>query len=265
MPTLYLETADSDVTGYDVANTSDSAGALANVFTRYADSNTISELLGSYLSPSGFPGVSGVYAKTVQAVCLAKTDILSTVFTLRFDFLRYQTTGDVGSVSESMHFDKSEGEGSKRDRVIRVSGNWASDGFTRGCRIEVAGSSECDGFYIVDDLDANVLYLSPSTPLPIAPHIYTPEEVSIDADWIEYLGDSATVTTKEELLVRGTPSEEFSAAEQEITVPAVSFSDTFAADDRLVVRAWAQKTDGQSSAWVAFQTEGADPCVVDIT
>jgi hypothetical protein len=227
---------------------------------KFANSKDYPKLLGSFISPSGFPGVAGTYAKSVVTTLRARTDILWTIFTLRLDFLRYKTTGNIASISTTVHFDKSEGPGGKPDKIIRVSGNFVTDGFTQGARFTVAGSLACDGNYIIEQVTPTVLYLSSDTPLPI-----NANNTLINQPEIEYTGEIVTLSTKEKLLVRGTDSGEFSNAEQDITMPTVSFSDTFASDDRLVIRAWAQHIFGNADAWCGVETEGANPCIVALT
>ena len=258
MTNLYLERADdSDVSGYYVAATSDSAGPIEPMRHKTARSVTHPRLLGSFLSPGGFPGVAGTYAKSVAITLKALTDVLTTIFTLRFDLLRYKTTGTVASVTASFNFDKSEGPGGKLDKITRATGNFVTDGFTAGCRITIVDSLACDGSYIVESLTPGVLQLSHDTPLPITPFLTPGAEA-------EYTLDSCTISTKEQLLVAGTPCPGFSDGGA-ITMPTISFSQTFASDDRLVVRAWAQKMAGNTDAWIGVGTEGATPCVVALT
>jgi len=243
MTILYCESRlDSDIAPYHKALTSNSGGVHVVPHTKEVRADG-PILLASYATEAGVPNAAGVYAKTATATLRALTSLTATVYKLRLDLHRYKTTGDIASATGAFNFHH-RGQG-RRDRITRPSGSWIADGFTAGCQIFADTSYyDNDGVYTVETVSALTLTLEESSRI-----VDTSQHVS-------------TIGTKEKLLVAGTPTAEFSHITNDLTLVS-SFSDTFAADDRIVAKLWAYYTDG-GAGWLGVETEGAHPFSINM-
>jgi hypothetical protein len=256
--TYYLEHSNlSDITSYHTLVTTNAANPASNIRMEYL--NSIHPVIADELVTE--PGVPG--AITITAVygflasIWAQTDVLSNVYEITVDLLRYKTTGTIATRTVNLEFHAEPGTGKDaRDYIKRgdLNGSWITDGFTVGCRILVAGTTWNNGSFLVQEVTATTLTLAPFNFLSRS-----------DIGDIE-IALGATVSTKEKQFATATGPKFSHIEQQETFTNSGNIPDeTFAADDRLVVKVWVRRVSGNSDAQMVVETEGTHPASVVIS